>query len=108
MTVLTPPAPARRRRLLPLQVLYALFLPVWFALAVAATMGLANTDAWWAVPGVLLAWAYPLAAVVAVALSHVLWSRNPRQAHLANALALPWVLTGAALLLWILASELAG
>lgn len=108
VTVTTHPTETRSRRLplLLLQGVYAVFLPVWFALSIAATMGLANTDAWWAAPGMLLVWAYPLVAVVAVVVSHVLWTRNPRRAHLVNALPRPWVLIGAALLLWVLASEL--
>lgn len=107
MTVTTPPTKARSRRpLLLLQGLYAVFLPVWFALSIGATMGLANTDAWWAAPGFLFVWAYPLVLVVTVVVSHVLWNRKPRRAHLVNALPLPWVVIGAALLLWIFASEL--
>lgn len=108
VTTTTPPDETRARRLplLLLQGVYAVFLPVWLALSIAATMGLANTDAWWAAPGVLFVWAYPLVAVGAVVVSHLLWARNPRRAHLINALPLPWVVIGAALLLWILASEL--
>jgi hypothetical protein len=98
-------AAPRRRRLFVLQAVYAVFLPVWFALAIAATMGLANTDSLWAAPAILVVWLYPVAAVIAGAVSHAVWQRRPRQAQRWNLLPLPWVVVGAALLVWIFSSE---
>lgn len=98
MTIAAAPS---RRPLVLLQALYALFLPVWFGLAIAATMGLANTGAWWSVPAILAVWLYPVALAVAVAVSHAVWPRRPRAARRWNLLPLPWVLMGVALLAWI-------
>ena len=102
-----PDAPPRARRwplVLP-QVAYALFLVLWFPLSVAATMGLANTPAWWAPPALLGVWLYPVALLVAVVVSHLLLSRRPGAARLWNLLPLPWVVVGLGLLVWIFSSE---
>jgi hypothetical protein len=101
MTTVPAAAPPRRLPLLALQAAYLLFLPVWFALSIAATMGLANTAQWWAGPPLLAVWAYPLVALVAVVVSHVLLARQARTAGRWNLLPLPWLVAGAALLLWI-------
>lgn len=101
MTTAPPEAQPRRRPLVVLQVAYALFLPLWFAISIAATMGLANTPQWWAAPALLAVWLYPLVAVVAVVASHVLLTRRPGAARWWNLLPLPWLLAGGALLLWI-------
>lgn len=98
-------APPRRLPLVVLQVAYAVFLPLWFALSIAATMGLANTPQWWAAPALLAVWAYPVVAVVAVVVSHVLLGQHPRAARLWNLLPLPWLVLGLALLLWIAADS---
>lgn len=91
----------RRRSLLVLQVVYGLFVVPWFALAIAATMGLANTDFPWSAPGILFTWLYPVAVLVACVGSHAVWSRSPRAAHRWNLVALPWVVVGVGLLAWI-------
>lgn len=98
-------ASGRRGLLIAVQVGYLLFLPAWLGLAVAATMGLANTDSLWSGPGILFAWSYPVALVAAAVVSHVVWHRSTRAAHLWNLLPLPWVLIGAALLGWIFSAD---
>lgn len=93
--------PRRRTALIVMQVAYAAFLPLWFAISIAATMGLANTPEWWAPPALLAVWLYPLVALVAVIGSHVLHTRHPRAARCWNLLPLPWLLAGLALLTWV-------
>jgi hypothetical protein len=97
------PANSRSRRgtLVALQAAYVLFLAVWFPLSIVATMGLANTAAWWATPALLWTWAYPLAVLVAVVVSHALLARHPRAARWWNLLPLPWMVAGGALLVWM-------
>lgn len=84
-----------------LQAAYVLFTPVWLALAVAATMGLANSGSLWAAPGLVFTWLYPVAALGAAVVSHALFARSPRAAHRWNLLPLPWLVVGVALLAWI-------
>ena len=88
------------------EVLFVLFLPGWFAVAIAATMGLANTPAWWAPPALAAVWLYPVALVGVSVLAHLLLRRWPVAAHVVNLVPLLWVLPAAALLAWVALSEL--
>ncbi|WP_346621132.1 hypothetical protein [Blastococcus montanus] len=116
MTALTSPPPppgralppdpgARRRAAVELGVLqggYVLFLAPWFFLSIGVVMGAANWNSPFAAP-LLLAWgAYPLVALVTTVVAWA-WFAGGRfaAARWANRVPLVWVVTGAAVLIWV-------
>lgn len=102
---MTAPAPlidsTARTRFIALQVIYGVFLPVWFLLAVGLTIGLADLESGYGGLAILVVWAYPVVWLVTALVSRQLLRQpRPTVGWWVALVPMCWPLAGVALLTW--------